>query len=64
MTDDVLTDGVQDIPPEKGRPEADQGKKAKKSISRVGIASVAIALLSALTTFIVFAGYSPIIPTK
>ena len=40
------------------------GQIPKKSVSRTGIASVAIALLSALATFVVFAGYSPIPPTN
>ncbi len=35
----------------------------KRTVSRVGLTSIAIALVSAVSTFIVFAGYSPIPPT-
>ena len=35
----------------------------RRTVSRLGLASIACALLSALATFIVFAGYSPIAPT-
>ena len=35
-----------------------------RAVSRVGLASVAIALFAALSTFVIFAGYSPIVPTN
>jgi len=38
--------------------------KSTRAVSRVGLASVAIALVSALATFVIFAGYSPIVPTN
>jgi two-component system, NtrC family, nitrogen regulation sensor histidine kinase NtrY len=36
----------------------------KRTVSRIGLASVALALISALATFVIFAGYSPIVPTN